>query len=84
MMQFLLIGFSFCGKASKLNFYQMVPFFQVWSIKANTGFIPVSLLMHIIESIGLIMQLLIVCVCWCGCQCGFVCVIKKIVCVCNI
>ncbi len=37
MMQYLLIGFHSVGKASKINFftifYQMVPFFQVWSIK---------------------------------------------------
>ncbi len=33
MMQFLLIGFHSVGKALKKINYQMVPFFQVWSIK---------------------------------------------------
>ncbi len=85
-MQFLLIGFHSVGKASKLLFftifYQMVQFFQVWSIKQILALFQFSASAYY-RANWINNAAIIVWVCWYRCQ-SVVCmyVIKKIVCVC--
>ncbi len=81
MMQFLLIGFHSVGKALKffflLFFFQMVPFFQVWSIKQILAlFLFYASAYYRANWIN--NAAIIVWVCWYGCQSVVcMCVIKK-------
>ncbi len=87
-MQFLLIGFHSVGKGSNKNFYQMVPFFQVWPIKQILALFLFSASAYY-RANWINNAAIIVWMCWYGCQSVVcMCVIKKNVCVrvcsCNI
>jgi len=63
-------------------FYQMMPFFQVWSIKQILALLLFSALAHYTAS-RINYATIFVWVCWYGCQSVVgMCVIKKYVCVC--
>jgi len=82
MIQSLLRGFHSVGKASKITFLlffnQMMPFFQVWSIKQILELLLFSALAHYTAS-RINYATIFVWVCWYGCQSVVgMCVFKNI------